>query len=45
MVVAVDSQNPADVQPSNRAFVISIADLIDGLEIALVGPDRPCTVA
>jgi hypothetical protein len=45
MVVAVDSENPADVQPSDRAFVISIADLIDGLEIALVGPDRPCTVA
>ena len=45
MVVAVDSENPADVQPSDRAFVISVADLIDGLDIALVGPDRPCTVA
>ena len=45
MVVAVDSENMADPQATDRAFVIPIAGLIEGLEIALVGPDRPCTIA
>jgi hypothetical protein len=45
MVVALRTNQREGPKPTDLAFVIPILDLLDGLGVRLVGPDRHCTVA
>lgn len=45
MVVAVVTANPSAMKATDPAFVVPISGLLDGLEISLIGPNRPCTLS
>jgi hypothetical protein len=44
MVVALRTEPYRPPQPDDPAFVVPIIDVLNGLGVALAGPDRPCTI-
>jgi len=44
MLVAVRSEKPFDPKPDDPAFVVPILDVLNGLNVRLVGPDRACVL-
>jgi hypothetical protein len=45
MIVALRTATPHAPKPDDPAFVIPILDILEGLDVRLTGPDRPCTVS
>ncbi|MGI8596774.1 MAG: hypothetical protein ACR2LY_05750 [Thermoleophilaceae bacterium] len=45
MIVALITDSPTHPRPGDPAFMVGINDVLAGLDIRLVGPDRPCTCA
>jgi len=44
MVVALRTERHRAPRPEDPAFVVPIRDILDGLRVELVGPDRLCTL-
>ncbi len=45
MLVALRTEPHRPPRPEDPAFVVPILDVLDGLGVALAGPDRPCTLS
>lgn len=45
MIVALETDPQRPLRPEDPAFVIPILNILDGLDIRLTGPDRPCTLS
>jgi hypothetical protein len=44
MIVALRTRDPRSPSAEDQAFVVPINDLINHLQIGLIGPDRRCTL-
>lgn len=44
MVVALETDPQRPLRPEDPAFVIPILNILEGLDVRLTGPDRPCTL-
>lgn len=45
MVVALETDPQRPIRPEDPAFVIPILHILEGLDVRLIGPDRPCTLS
>jgi hypothetical protein len=45
MVVALETDPLRPFRPEDPAFVIPILSILEGLDVRLTGPDRPCTLS
>jgi hypothetical protein len=42
LIVAMQTDNPSDPKPDDPAFIVAITDVLEALNLELLGPNRPC---